>query len=152
MQLIKHLKHPSQKIDTYYLRTDELISRLHKAVGVLVQNRHHALSRAKDKLTYKSPLFHVIRRKETLKHLSARLTHGIKIRIDQKTSKIETVSGRLTALSPLAILERGYSITRSLPDKNIIYDADGVEIDQALEVRVKQGTLYCRVEGKNGHG
>lgn len=151
-QLMKRLKHPSQKIGTGYLRIDELVSRLHQAVRALIRDKKNQTARAKDKLTYKSPLFHVIRRKESLKHLNSRMVHGIRIIVAQKKSRAETVTGRLAALSPMAILERGYSITRTLPDRRIVYDADGVEIDQALEVRVKHGTLNCRVEGKNGHG
>jgi exodeoxyribonuclease VII large subunit len=51
-------------------------------------------------------------------------------------------------LSPLAILSRGYSITRRLPDNLILRAVDEVEIKGQVAVRLSRGELICRVEGK----
>lgn len=147
-QLMKRLKHPEQKIENYYLRIDELASRLHKACLSIVKQKRSQMLWATDKLTYKNPLFRLIRQRETLRHLNTRLSQTIRNISAEKKSRIETITGRLSNLSPLSILDRGYSITKTVPDGRIVYDADKMELDQALEVRVKKGTLFCRVEGK----
>jgi len=66
--------------------------------------------------------------------------------ISSKRYILNEYSSKLYALNPVAILKRGYSITRTIPDKNIITDSKNVSIDQRLEVIVSKGTIICRVE------
>jgi exodeoxyribonuclease VII large subunit len=58
---------------------------------------------------------------------------------------------KLFLLNPLSILNRGYSITRSIPDGSIVKDAGLVPIHQKLQITLAQGVLICRVEGKQDH-
>jgi exodeoxyribonuclease VII large subunit len=57
-------------------------------------------------------------------------------------------SVKLNALNPKAILCRGYSITRTIPDKHIVIDSNNVMIGQNLEVVVAKGSIICSVERK----
>jgi exodeoxyribonuclease VII large subunit len=59
---------------------------------------------------------------------------------------------KLQALSPVAVLTRGYSITRTIPAKTIVTDPGTVSLNQDLEVMVALGRLYCRVKGKSTNG
>jgi exodeoxyribonuclease VII large subunit len=59
---------------------------------------------------------------------------------------------QLETLSPIAILKRGYSITRTIPDLDLVFDPKMVSIEQDLEVMVAKGTLTCRVKGKSENG
>jgi exodeoxyribonuclease VII large subunit len=54
----------------------------------------------------------------------------------------------LGALSPLAVLDRGYSITHKLPDERIVKDAASLAIDDRVRITFALGKLLCRVEGK----
>jgi exodeoxyribonuclease VII large subunit len=62
---------------------------------------------------------------------------------------LKAVNGRLHALSPAAVLERGYSITRRIPDQCIVRDAAAIKIGELVEVLLAQGIITCRVEGKS---
>jgi exodeoxyribonuclease VII large subunit len=53
----------------------------------------------------------------------------------------------LEALSPLAVLERGYAICLT-PDGKVIRSADGVEVDQTVKIKLREGTLSARVTSK----
>jgi exodeoxyribonuclease VII large subunit len=53
----------------------------------------------------------------------------------------------LDALSPLAVLERGYAICLT-PEGRVIRAADSVEIDSDVKVRLHEGTLSARVISK----
>jgi exodeoxyribonuclease VII large subunit len=54
----------------------------------------------------------------------------------------------MIALSPLSILDRGYSITRTIPDKRVVRGKDEVEKRQLLEIILANGGLEVSVEKK----
>jgi exodeoxyribonuclease VII large subunit len=83
---------------------------------------------------------------------SYKLLKSINNIIDKKSANLRETSVRLQTLSPVAILKRGYSITRTLPDLNLVLDPRTVSIGQDLEVMVAKGTLTCRVKGKSENG
>ena len=72
--------------------------------------------------------------------------------IQIKLARLRELSARLDALSPIAILERGYSITRTVPDAKIVLDPETVALNQDLEVIVSKGALICRVKEKFKNG
>ena len=90
--------------------------------------------------------------KVQVSQLNNNLLNIFKIYINEKQHKIHWLSAQLTALNPKAILNRGYSITRSLPDEIVIYSPDQVSINENIEVLLAQGTLLCQVERKSANG
>jgi exodeoxyribonuclease VII large subunit len=69
-----------------------------------------------------------------------------------KQIKNRELTAKLEALSPVAILKRGYSITRTIPEAVVIKDAKAVSLNQDLEVMIARGRLICRVKGKSTDG
>jgi exodeoxyribonuclease VII large subunit len=59
---------------------------------------------------------------------------------------LRTVAAKLDTLSPLAILGRGYSVCRQLPDLSIVTRAASVAEGGRVEVLLAEGGLICRVE------
>ena len=57
--------------------------------------------------------------------------------------------GRLEALSPLAVLDRGYSITHKLPEEKLVKDAASLDIGDFVRVHFAKGKAICRVERKD---
>ena len=55
---------------------------------------------------------------------------------------------RLEALNPHNVLQRGYSITRALPSRQVVKNAAAIRTDQQVEVQLASGALLCRVEGR----
>jgi exodeoxyribonuclease VII large subunit len=51
-------------------------------------------------------------------------------------------------LSPLAVLQRGYSIAHQLPEEKIVKDAATLDIGDLLRVTFAKGKSICRVERK----
>ena len=62
---------------------------------------------------------------------------------------LQEQSSKLHALSPAAILDRGYSITQTIPGKSLVKDPDIVALGDSLEVLVAKGSIKCKVEGKS---
>ncbi len=70
----------------------------------------------------------------------------IKLILAKNTAGFRELTSRLQALSPLAILSRGYSITRSVPDGAIIRDAADVYVGQDVEILLARATLHCMLK------
>jgi exodeoxyribonuclease VII large subunit len=66
--------------------------------------------------------------------------------IEMKRQKVGGRLGKLDSLSPLSILQRGYSITRKLPTLQILRDTAHVNEGDKVEVKLFRGTLVCGVE------
>ena len=77
------------------------------------------------------------------------LSRAIRQRLADLKMERSLLEKRINDLSPLAILDRGYSITSKLPDKTILKEAGGVRKGDAIHVLLAKGGLTCVVEGKD---
>ena len=66
--------------------------------------------------------------------------------------KIDTLASRLASLNPMAVLERGYSITRKLPQRSVVKNSREVHLNDRVEITLASGTLTGRIEGKDNNG
>ncbi len=71
-------------------------------------------------------------------------------RLDAARHDLRAVAGRLDLLSPLAVLARGYSLTRT-PEGEILRRAADVRPGHAVEVLLDEGRLDCRVTATREH-
>jgi exodeoxyribonuclease VII large subunit len=69
-------------------------------------------------------------------------------RLNQFKERVAHESSRLDALSPLAVLDRGYSITHKTPDETIVKNAGALAVGDLVRITFAQGKANCRVEGK----
>jgi len=78
------------------------------------------------------------------------LTHSLAIGLDHliKLNKeaFNTVTGKLEALSPLAVLSRGYSITFKLPDGKSVKDAGSLKGGDKVKTILNKGKFISTVE------
>jgi exodeoxyribonuclease VII large subunit len=63
-----------------------------------------------------------------------------KITSDYRYS-LQRFDARLTALNPMAVLQRGYSITRTIPGGRIVMDPETVRQGQPLRITLARGEL-----------
>ena len=85
---------------------------------------------------------------QRLDELSLGLERCFRVRLRQLKDRLVRESGRLNALSPLAVLQRGYSIAHQIPEEKIVKDAAALQIGDLLRVTFAQGKSICRVERK----
>lgn len=66
--------------------------------------------------------------------------------LSQKNQKFHFLSGKLESLSPLAVLNRGYSITRKNKGKKVIKDINSVKKEEEIETLLSKGSIISRVK------
>lgn len=78
------------------------------------------------------------------------LYERLRVCINQKAAQakleLRTASGKLNALSPLATLSRGYTITYD-HQGHIVSEISGIQTGEQISVLLKDGKLHCLVEG-----
>jgi exodeoxyribonuclease VII large subunit len=76
--------------------------------------------------------------------LERRLTHLGAQLVAERRRKLDTLSSKLDALSPLKVLDRGYSLTRG-PDGNVVKSRRGLAVGDELVVTLADGDLRAKV-------
>ena len=84
-----------------------------------------------------------------LDELSEDLLRCFHKRLSEFKGQLAHQTGRLNALSPLAVLDRGYSIAHQLPAQKIVKDAAALNIGDRLRITFAKGQSVCRVEEKD---
>lgn len=74
-----------------------------------------------------------------------RLASAAGMALDGKQKRLEQLSGRLDAMSPLKVLSRGYSITMT-PEGHTVKDIEQISTGQRVTIRLHRGTIKARVE------
>jgi exodeoxyribonuclease VII large subunit len=151
-KLTKRLIHPKKRLDDAKLRLDDYASRLIKEFTRNIKSRHEKFSWITQRLDSKNPI-KLVEGFKALRHHQAVLLESYFVSfINQQKLQYKELDGRLHALSPMAVLKRGFSITRLISDKTVITDSRMVCIDQLVEVMLAKGALLCRVERKQPNG
>jgi exodeoxyribonuclease VII large subunit len=84
-----------------------------------------------------------------LDELSEDLLRCFHKRLSEFKAELAHRSGRLNALSPLAVLDRGYSIAHQWPQGTIVKDTAALNIGDRLRITFAKGKSICRVEEKD---
>ena len=65
---------------------------------------------------------------------------------NRSQERLRVVSAQLESLSPLAVLARGYSVTRLETTGKLVTDVSSIAVGEQLNTRLADGTLVSRVE------
>jgi exodeoxyribonuclease VII large subunit len=77
--------------------------------------------------------------------LERRLRFAMTLIIRQNRLKLGEKSSLLDSVSPLAVLARGYSLTRRLPERTVVRNSEEVAIGGRLEIILRHGTVETEV-------
>ncbi len=148
--LKSRLKDPSRIIDDMRFRLEDLEIRMHNQIRKNLISKKEKLDWFSNALYAGNPVNTIFILKENCENLLSRLQTGMDAVLKQNQAKRKEVSARLKALSPMAVLERGYSITMGYTDKKIITSACNNKKGDMVEVLLARGKLLCQVEKSNG--
>jgi len=143
---------PRRKLQEYRLKLDDIMLRLIRHSTHVIKRKRELSSWWTERLWMNHPQNQLDKFKEKVKILRYNILYYYRIIFSIKTSRLETQKARLHALSPTAVLGRGYSITRTIPDKTVVRSSKSVEIGQNLDILLARGSLVCRVGRKSNNG
>jgi exodeoxyribonuclease VII large subunit len=132
-------------------KLDEATSRLELANSGLEGNFEDRVRSAKDRLTAVASRFTpaaIQARAARLGHrvdtASQRAGAAVKSSMRAREAKLGETMAKLNALSPLAVLTRGYSITQAA-DGSVLRDAGQAKAGDKLKIRLERGKLDAEV-------
>ncbi|MBL0715566.1 MAG: exodeoxyribonuclease VII large subunit [Desulfosarcina sp.] len=148
----ERLLDPRRKLYDGRLYLDDLTHRMEVSLQRTLRDRGRELSLSASRLA-QNPLRGKIKiMKQKLEQITINNLYSIDNIIRSKKWVRQDMASRLSALNPLAVLSRGYSITRLLPQRTIIKNSRWVNVNQPVEITLASGSLLCRIEGKEDDG
>jgi exodeoxyribonuclease VII large subunit len=78
--------------------------------------------------------------------IQSELQRMIQIKLDAAASELQALSGKMDALSPLKVLERGYSIAYKLPSMEVIKESKELKSGDEVLIKLHIGKARCSVE------
>ncbi len=148
--LIHRLVDPRRRLSDVRLRTDDLSLRLANSMGQSLARRQDRLKSCADGLLHLYPGRRVAEYAQRVAQLSRQMAVALRTRLDLLRHRTEGCRGKLQTLSPLAVLERGYSIARLLPSGKVIRRTSDLRLTSRVNVRVHRGEFIARVEEIDG--
>ncbi len=130
----------------FYRRLDEMNLRLTRGVRSSRQRASHRLLLATNALRSLNPVARIANGAVLLAQLRGRLASAAVHNVKVSRHRFDGAVGRLDSLSPLAVLGRGYSLTRLVPAGTIVRRAEQTRPGDAIEILLHQGALEARVE------
>jgi exodeoxyribonuclease VII large subunit len=144
-ELAGRLLSPRRRLDRDAQRLDDARQRLARAALRRLHDDRLRARHARSRLLARSPAREVVRARRRAFELHDRLSRAAVADLGARRSRLVALQRALRALGPLSTLERGFAIV-SRPDGAVVEDAASVAAGDAVQVRLRRGTLDCRVE------
>lgn len=142
--LARRLKHPGKRLQDHAQALDILESRLKRALHWQLQRRRNSLRELSRTLLSCAPQQRISGLQHTTRTLYARLGRAMQSTMRAQRNRVAQVSRSLQAVSPLAVLARGYSITYA-PDGQVVREQTQVAPGSRLTTRLRQGSIESEV-------
>jgi len=123
--------------------------RLHGALSArntALRNRLDALA---SRPVLRRPLERVHLLGRQVDELAGRMNTAMRTGLSSRRATVDSVAGKLEALSPLGVLQRGYSLTQDEASGAILDDAQSLQSGQRLRTRLARGEVISVVESKS---
>jgi exodeoxyribonuclease VII large subunit len=144
------LTDPARPLRELTRRVDDARARLRGAMAMTVRRAGHRAELAAAALRAASPFVRVKEDRRRLEAARGGLGNAIGRSVVKARHRLGLSAGGLNSLSPLAVLSRGYSLTR-LPSGQIVRRAHEVTPGAGVRVVLHEGSLDCRVEATWEH-
>lgn len=144
--LRQRLRHPRERLQQHSQRLDDLSMRMQRAMQSQLQRSQQQLTHANLRFKAQDPHSALIIQRQHISDLEQRLLRASEHALQQAKHRLHSLMQTLHVVSPLATLERGYSILSSDNEQHIIKSVQGIQPAQTLKARLADGYLTLHVE------
>jgi exodeoxyribonuclease VII large subunit len=142
--LISKISSPRQIIITHWQSLDYLEKQLIACMQRFVANKSQDVQLHLSQLQTKNPIHHLQHIKIRIDQIMAQLVQHMKSKINGLSYQFHNNLSTLHAVSPLATLDRGYSI--SCQNGKVLYNTKGLKRGDGITVRLAEGSLDCEIK------
>jgi len=125
----------------------QLKERLHRVMSQLLAQQNSLLNNSEKRLFNNAPQRAIAKANESVNLAESRLNSAITGMLQAQKLQLATRAAKLNTVSPLATLERGYTVTKDAEGK-IVSSAKGAKAGDLLHVQWSDGEHKVRVETK----
>lgn len=144
---------PSAAAELVVRRKEDIVADIENLIRRLkgsLTNKTELLKRHLDSLmqryAFKQPSFLIEQSQQRIDDCVDSLRQNLSHLLGIKKEIYNTAAGRLKALSPTAILSRGYSITLAEPGGKVIRDSSGLKKGDTIKTRLYKGEVVSKVQ------
>jgi exodeoxyribonuclease VII large subunit len=144
--LAERIRHPGSVVAEARERVAGLEAELADAVSSRIAEARRSVRELR--LRLRSPDAAVRNMRLRTASLGNNLVHGAMLALEARRRQLGAIAGRLDALSPLKVLDRGYAVVINKRNSRAVLDAATVELDTELDIRLARGRLSARATGR----
>ncbi|MGD0169510.1 MAG: exodeoxyribonuclease VII large subunit [Smithella sp.] len=144
--LQERLKDPRRFLINLKINLDDLKERLRSSFYHEKQNLNNELQQLQLRLLHQNPARKISERKILLKNIQKDLFNNLSGRLAALKERLRKNSAVLESLNPLGVLQRGYSITRSMESGMIIRQAADLSIGEDVNIQLARGNFNAKIE------
>jgi exodeoxyribonuclease VII large subunit len=146
VSLKRRFRDPRRFLADYSIHLDDLRERMQRAIMQQTKTLESRLAHVRTGLQNQNPQIRVRERRFFLGRLEKDIVNGWHRYFRDREARLNKSAALLSSLSPLAVLQRGYSITRKVSDGKIIRQAGELTVDERVGVQLARGIFQARVE------
>ena len=141
------LNNPIRLYEMKEQKLDLLYDRLNNSMKSIIDNNKHLIDKYKSNYILNNPKVLYEVRKQNLDTIKGNINKEILNIINNNKNRLDTLKIKLELLNPDNVLDKGYSIIYK--DGKIVKDINSVNINDNINILVKNGNIDASVKGVN---
>jgi exodeoxyribonuclease VII large subunit len=142
---------PTAAAEMVVPRWDDLRARVETDYQALVLAMQHRLENSGELVAHlrkrlRDPRQALAVHHDRVQALTARLSSAFRLQHERAQARLQELTATLNSLNPLAVLGRGYSLTRTVPDGKVVRDAASLTSGDLVRLTFATGEARARIE------
>lgn len=122
--------------------------RMRQNILKTIEYHRKRLQSIEKSILFRTPTGLIDQYRQTVDEIKQNMVTEITHLVTLQRKSVQAISDKLDALSPLAILERGYSISSRLPEEQIVRSVEDVSVGDRLKTLFKDGEVISEIKMK----